>query len=357
MNGNILSGGTLRGAFNAAPVISVIMPVYNAGGFLREAIDSILSQTFSNFELIIINDGSTDFSEDVIFSYSDSRIIYIKNDVNLRLIKTLNKGVAASRGEYIARMDADDVALPCRFEKQIAFLYATGVDVVSSAVLKINANGKMIGIGECLGCGEKESRFVMSLTNPINHPTVFAKKSAFEKFAYSDTLDASSVEDYELWSRMIDADLKFGILAEPLLLYRRAESNITTTHLDEILEKSADIAARIQIAVHGRRSSDDYISYFILRRPIRGFLGFRSSINCMYSMLSGYASRNSDVDVCVLKSWCDYLIVQMLVRLNASVFLKVVYAFNLPFVIVRVIVNRCALRFKIWRMIGGSQNA
>src|SRR5690606_5902322 len=101
---------------------SVILPAYNAELYLREAIDSVLTQTFNDFELIVLNDGSIDQTENIILSYDDSRIIYVKNEQNLGLIGTLNKGMALAKGKYIARMDADDICFPERFEKQVAFL-------------------------------------------------------------------------------------------------------------------------------------------------------------------------------------------------------------------------------------------
>ena len=102
--------------------VTVLMPVYNGEMYLREAIDSILHQTFTDFEFLIINDGSTDNSETIILSYDDSRIRYEKNDSNLKLIATLNKGIELAKGKYIVRMDADDISIPDRIEKQVAFL-------------------------------------------------------------------------------------------------------------------------------------------------------------------------------------------------------------------------------------------
>jgi glycosyltransferase involved in cell wall biosynthesis len=96
---------------NQTALVSVLMPVYNGEAFLREAIDSVLQQTYTHFELIIINDGSTDSSEGIILSYNDSRIRYVKNERNMQLIATLNKGFALAQGKYIARMDADDCSV------------------------------------------------------------------------------------------------------------------------------------------------------------------------------------------------------------------------------------------------------
>ena len=100
-------------------LVSVILPAYNAERFLKESIDSILAQTYRNFELIVLNDGRTDRTEEIVLSYSDPRIRYVKNEQNLKLIKTLNKGIDLAKGEYIARMDADDVSVPTRFEEEV----------------------------------------------------------------------------------------------------------------------------------------------------------------------------------------------------------------------------------------------
>src|SRR4051812_15533497 len=106
-----------------APKISVLLPVYNAEPYLKEAIDSVLQQTFADFELIIINDGSKDRSADIIKSYTDKRILFIDQE-NIGLSATLNKGIALARGEYIARQDNDDISRPERFRKQVTYLDA-----------------------------------------------------------------------------------------------------------------------------------------------------------------------------------------------------------------------------------------
>ena len=96
------------------PVVTVLMPVYNAEEYLVEAIESVLNQTFRDFEFLIINDGSTDRSEKIIKTFTDERIRYIRNSKNLKIVQTLNKGLALAKGIYIARMDADDISLPLR---------------------------------------------------------------------------------------------------------------------------------------------------------------------------------------------------------------------------------------------------
>src|SRR5688572_2119038 len=103
------------------PKVSVILPVYNGEKYLREAIESILCQTYEDFEFIIINDGSTDKSEEIILSYKDGRIVYSKNEFNKGLIYSLNKSIELASGELIARMDADDIAFPDRLQKQVDY--------------------------------------------------------------------------------------------------------------------------------------------------------------------------------------------------------------------------------------------
>ena len=103
-------------------LVSVIMPVYNGALYLREAIDSILSQTHTNLELIIINDGSNDNSEEIILSYEDNRIRYIINEKNSGICVTLNKGLDIAKGKYIARMDCDDISCPERLQMQIEYM-------------------------------------------------------------------------------------------------------------------------------------------------------------------------------------------------------------------------------------------
>lgn len=115
------------------PAISVLMPVYNSEKYLNEAIESILNQTFVDFEFIIINDASNDNSENIIESYQDSRIKYFKNEKNLGVAKTLNKGLKLAQGKYIARMDSDDISLPERLYKQFKFMEVyNDIDVCGS---------------------------------------------------------------------------------------------------------------------------------------------------------------------------------------------------------------------------------
>ncbi len=121
------------------PTISVVMPVYNGAKYLKEAIESVLNQSFKDFELILINDGSTDSSESIIKSFDEPRIVYLNNGGNLGLSKSFNKGIIAAKGTYIARMDADDVSLPNRFEIQLDYLDThPNIGVIGTNIILIN---------------------------------------------------------------------------------------------------------------------------------------------------------------------------------------------------------------------------
>jgi glycosyltransferase involved in cell wall biosynthesis len=211
------------------PLVSVIMAVYNGEKFLREAIESILNQTYANFEFLIINDGSTDLTEEIILSYSDLRIRYIKNETNLKLIASLNKGLDLANGKYIARMDADDISLPKRLEKQVDFLEENQeIGVLGTGVKTIGLeNNYEVHFKQ----GHNQIRFELFFHNYLHHPTVMLRNDLIKKnkIYYESYLHA---EDYALWVKLTEFT-KIEILAEILLNYRIHESNISEIHKNQ----------------------------------------------------------------------------------------------------------------------------
>lgn len=205
------------------PKISVLMPVYNTEEiFLKDAIESILNQTFTDFEFLIINDGSTNNSEGVILSYNDERIKYIKNEQNLGLIKTLNKGLDLANGEYIARMDSDDISLPERFEKQVKFLDENPeIGILGTWCEWFPKQRVMKSFTE----NEKIKECLLIMHNEIGHPTVMIRKSLKDKFNIRYDENALYVEDYALWLSLIDK-VGFANIPEVLLKYRRHSNSI-----------------------------------------------------------------------------------------------------------------------------------
>lgn len=217
------------------PAISVIMPVYNTGSYLHDSISSILKQTFTDFEFIIINDGSTDNSEDIILSYKDNRIKYLKNKKNEGLISSLNLGIQMSKGEFTARMDGDDISLPTRFEKQKNWLDQNpDAAIAGSHVTFINAEGKKTGEWELdeQTKSSKEIRRTMVRENCLAHPSVMMRTEIIKRLRYA--TNQKNTEDYDLWLRILAEGGVIGKVPEKLLLYRVHQSSITGS----ILRKS-----------------------------------------------------------------------------------------------------------------------
>ena len=214
---------------NSNPAISVLMPVYNGERFLREAIDSILSQTFRDFELIIINDGSSDNTESIIKAYSDARIRYVKNEKNLRLIKTLNKGIVLAKGKYIARMDADDIASPQLFEKQIeAFEKDSSISIVNICTYDLSEDGKLYRkSSKPILFHSPILKYVIPFENQITHPGIMVRSELMKKNLYKDDGSVINFEDVDLWTRALWEGAKCITLTDRLLYYRINGSGVT----------------------------------------------------------------------------------------------------------------------------------
>ncbi|MBA7489541.1 hypothetical protein ES702_00075 [subsurface metagenome] len=181
------------------PKITVVMPVYNGEKYLKEAIESILNQTFTDFEFIIINDGSTDSSFEIIQNYEDERIKIINNEKNIGLTKSLNKALKVARSEYIARQDADDVSLPNRFERQTRYFEKyPELALVGTSIYEIDENGNTIGKNIALtNPGIKN----LLRGNKFTHGSVMFKKKVIDRLGgYNESLKYA--QDYELWLRI-----------------------------------------------------------------------------------------------------------------------------------------------------------
>jgi len=213
---------------NKNPRVSVLMPVYNGERYLREAIDSILNQTFTDFEFIIINDGSTDNSLEIIQSYDDSRIRIVNNETNIGLTKSLNKAIKRARGKYIARQDADDISLPHRFLEQLSYLERRPeIALLGTSVYHIDEQGKVLGrVIVPIKPGNK-----LLKENQFNHgSTIFNKNVVVRLGGYNSILRYS--QDYELWLR-IAKHHEVGNLPQPLYKLRFHGETISFKNVDE----------------------------------------------------------------------------------------------------------------------------
>jgi len=211
---------------NSVPKVSVILSVRNGEIYLREAIESILNQSFEDFELIIVDNHSTDSSAKIVESYDDARIILTKPEEPLHLAQALNHAASMARGKFVARMDADDVSHPSRFEKQVAYLQEhSEVGILGSQIRPIDGGGNLITRGS-YHKPESHADIACSLFFgcPLWHPTVMLRKSEIDELGWysSPTIagrEQYSTEDYDLWCRAI-TQTQIHNLSEVLLDYR-----------------------------------------------------------------------------------------------------------------------------------------
>ena len=233
------------------PLLSVVIPVYNGEKYLNKAIDSILNQTFREFEFIIINDGSTDNSQRIIESYTDNRIIVI-NKPNTGLIDTLNMGISASTGEWIARMDADDISYPTRFAEQLKFIQ-DDIAVIGSQACLIDEFDKIYGETRFDCENDKIRKKLRQYKSNIIHPSVIINKSMINRVGgYDPKMEVA--EDYDLWLRLSGVG-KIINVNKKLIGLRKHTGNISVTKLETSINNGL-----VSFAYHFRSGSSNIIS-------------------------------------------------------------------------------------------------
>lgn len=201
--------------------VSIAMSAYNCEPFLEQALESLVNQSYLEFELILFDDASTDSTKKIIqnFATKDARIIPIYNDINKGLTANLNKAISLSKGLYIARMDADDIALSSRIEKQVKFLDDhQNIDLVGTAAFDINEYGEEIQLRKLPELHD-DIIALLPKANPITHSTVMFRKNSFASIGYYNEAYRTT-QDYEMWFRAAGKGLKFHNLQEILLKYR-----------------------------------------------------------------------------------------------------------------------------------------
>ena len=214
------------------PTISIMLCAYNASRYIREAIDSILAQTYNDFECVIVDDGSTDDTLEIIQSYRDSRIRTIACPHNY--IKSLNTGMRVCRGKYIARMDADDRITPNRLERQYAVMEENPEIAVCFSW------GRTFGqieepIGHCAKGRINHSYFWLLTGNYLMHPTAMIR-SEFIRIHHIKYKEYPYAEDYKLWTDITRIGGVFYVIPEPLFYYRISKSQVSVKHRKEQIE-------------------------------------------------------------------------------------------------------------------------
>jgi glycosyltransferase involved in cell wall biosynthesis len=219
------------------PIVSVILCTYNAESFVQEAIDSILKQSFKDFELIIVDDGSSDGTREIIKKYVDSRIKYFPLKVNSGLVFSRNFAIEKSNGEYIALMDHDDISHPNRLRDQIDHIKKNDADICSSFHYELNDATKKIKKRKSY-TRNPDIQALLTVYSPITNPSVMMRKKIFNSHSYSK--EREMAEDYALWCELAKAGKKFTCCPKFLITYRvhtsqmsvaGVKNNKTVSHL------------------------------------------------------------------------------------------------------------------------------
>lgn len=223
----------------STPDISVVMPVYNAKAYVAEALQSVLDQTYRNFELLVIDDGSTDDSRAVIQRFHDPRVVIAENLQNVGVVATLNKLLRLSRGNFIARMDADDIAEPDRFVKQLNFLNShPEVDIVGGAIQYFGGIKRPYTV--VFPTDHEDIRVALLFYCSLAHPTLMFRRSLIDRnlLQYSD--DFRHAEDYYLWTQLLQ-QVRSANLTDVLLRYRLHLKQVRSEHLDLQYEVAVEV--------------------------------------------------------------------------------------------------------------------
>lgn len=220
------------------PKISVIMPVYNCESYIRESVESILGQSFTDFEFIIIDDASTDRTVEIIKEYDNSRIKLIIKPTNTGYTDSLNMAIKLAKGRYIARMDGDDVSLAHRLAVQYNFLEN------NKDVLVVGSHYKIIGTDNIVRSpvSYEEVKITAIMHVPVAHPTVLIRMEVFSKLGYFYNKEYEPAEDYDLWCRILENG-KIENLDEVLLEYRHHDQQESRIKVDKILK--VDVNTRL----------------------------------------------------------------------------------------------------------------
>lgn len=216
------------------PQVSVCMPMYNASKYLRECIDSVLAQTFKDFEFLIVDDGSDDDSVEIVKSYHDDRIRLIENTHDY--IGSLNMLLDEARGKYIARMDADDVMMPERLQVQLEYMEShENIDILATSAILLDTEELMCDYSDCVTILKQDLLYA----NPIIHPTTFMRVSKLRRYGIKYEESFKYAEDYRLWTLCIMNRLKINIIPYVGIKYRISPTQISCA-LSLHMKKSAN---------------------------------------------------------------------------------------------------------------------
>jgi hypothetical protein len=210
------------------PLVTISMPAFNSERYIAEAIESVLAQTYTNFELIIVDDGSTDETREIINRYQDARIVKIFSEKNQGLIATRNKIASIARGKYLALLDADDRAFPERLQLQLDFLEKNGIDICGADHWTLNQSNGAIKPSKQRH-SNADIHALLTVCSPLCNPAIMGKLEVFKRFPYKTSY--MHAEDYCLWTEIALAGYRFANLEKKLIVYRLHSTQTSVNYL------------------------------------------------------------------------------------------------------------------------------
>jgi len=253
------------------------MSVHNDRRYLPAAVESILRQSLEDLELLVIDDGSTDGSFELLRKSGDARVRPLRNETNLGLPRSLNRGIELATGHYLARIDADDVAMPQRLARQVEFLDAhKDVGIVGSSRVLIDEEGNVIVPHAPAAEDDLRIRWKCLLGNPFAHPTVMFRRALLDKYRLRYDECYRTAQDYELWSRLLKVTEGHN-LPEALLQYRLRQG-VSRTHKPEQLR------------------NHDRIALASILRLVPGFEISQTEVTALRGRFGGFSVRDSSMD-------------------------------------------------------------
>lgn len=289
-----------------SPLVSVIIPCYNASKYVEQAVRSVMEQTYQNLEIICCDDCSTDNTLEILgrLASEDSRIKVIKNAANLKIVKTLNELIAVANGKYIARMDADDISLSERIEKQVSFLEDNQDFVMCGTnAFHINEDGIILGKTH-LPISYESNRVLLPLYSTIYHPTVLINAKILKEELYSDQYPYA--EDYELWTRLVfNRNLKLGNLPDYLFKYRVFNLQSCSVHRQEQIQSCGKVISNFthfsdiekKVVINICWQSDEKIELFEITKIVKKINRLGMSSVEAYKKILLYIKRNYNMFV------------------------------------------------------------
>lgn len=230
----------------SSPHVSVLVAAHDAERYLRLALESVLRQSVADLELVVVDDGSSDATPELLASIADPRLVVLRNDERLGLATSLNRGLDRARGRYVARLDADDIALPRRLERQLRHVHADGrIGIVGSAIIEIDGWGRVGGL-HVMPRGPAAVRWAALFSSPFYHPTVLLARDRLARHELRYDPSYAESEDYELWTRLLRMAGGANV-PEPLVLYR--------VHPGQATRRRRDLQRDLQLRVARREIS------------------------------------------------------------------------------------------------------